>query len=604
MVFVKIKDWVPISGVTHTATRWQLCKDNTFATPSIDITSQDYLTFLVADMDIPVGVVYYVRAQRQFNDESANYWSEVITVTNTDAVNSSLIPIEDIAIEKPIIYITADDLKEENETFTVRTSKIRGNDGHIATHWFIYDGDDNLLYFKLYDTVNKESIVIPNNYMYRNKTRLVFKAIHCTSSGVESPVGSYTLELDNYNYEITSAVDQITPYLDYTLTYAAVDSDYPMGIKKIEIKDSNDETILYEKVVSETDKSIVVPWYIMSSGQTLIAAIYAINKNAELSVSKRVLYVQRGNVLDIQDVNHQYVKTYTDDTNLMNAMLIPNGACVFETANNVVPIPIVGSNQLHGLKMNTDKTYSNIGALTGITLMSDSNENLYARYLENRIFLIDTLNATGTPSFMVYRHTLKDDIYTLLGVVSRDDEVYPVGKNNAIVQISGTEFLYVPFGTASLKKLDISSLTVSNVNTVPLTDAGNVILVPMHNDKILCIGGSGFTNYVYNVSDGTFVEGVTTTPGTFINRALKVCNLVNGDSLIYKTDHIADDNNVAALYFNHITMLFEELTHSMDDEVVPTSHISLRAGDVLFYRYNNSIYSNVNTKITVESVFN
>lgn len=585
MVILKLNDWVPINGIEQTGTTWQLAADKDFVNIVAELpNSADKLTLCIFDtITVPSNLVYYARAKRHFNDVNSDYWTAVKKVINTD--NSVGILLEEpIVIEKPFVYIDDSFRDTLKATFTMKTSKFRGNDGHVCTHWLILSGVGKVLWSSIEDTVNLESIVVTKTADMVSKTRLKFVAIHVSTNNVESPVGDLSIELSNFNYEILSSLINIQALKDFVIEFNPIDTTKPTLIERVVVKDASDETILYS--TNNLTNKITVPWYVLIANADLLLYVYAYDNNGNLTYSVKNMAVKK-TAAGIEIIPEFVYDKVFNATGALDDVYIPNGVVAGEITNNIIYTPVFASSVGHKLVYDDVlKKYIDAGPNPTLSLLTSDVDNTYINYLESSLVLVDTNSSDGVPIFLVYKHNKGTDVFTLLHSKIRRDETTPVGKNNAIVQISSTAFIYSTHGSNLLRKYDISDNTLTDIGVIPLADYTNGAMFRISNNRVLIMGGSSFTDCIYKIDDNEFLDGISTVPGSFINRELKTHKLINNDVLIFKTDHLDGDTEHSVLYFNYNTSEFTVLDIVFEIDKFPKSTIGTLAGGIFLTRYN------------------
>lgn len=584
MIIALLKQWVPIDNIEHTSTTWLLSSDKECKEVIALIENSDKLNLIMFDVDVPLNTDVYVKATRHFNNGGADYSLDPVSVINTDK-QSAMILQEELFVDVPMVYVSKEDILSDAEKITIRTSKFRGNDGHMLTHWIVTDGCGRILFSKLYDSTNLDSIEIDNLASFKEKSRLVFMAIHVTSCGIESKVGSSIVEFSNFNFEVTSLLSEVSPLIDYKLTFGKINSDLPINLAKVAVYDLYTEENYIEQDMSETNLTLTIPWYLLSKNSVLGIKAYGYDNAGGYSNIRYKLAVQTNQLILPIDSEYVYKKN-VDLVSYVNPVKIPTYVSPTLTQEGDMLTPVYGSKLIHKLKFNeTTKKYVDAGEVKSLSLLNKDNTNTYLQYLENRLLLVDTVTYDGIPIFLVYKHNVSTDTYTLVNSLPRDDETISIGRTNAIVQVSPTEFIYNPQGLNKLRKYDIIENKLVDLKDIPVEGMTSSVVIKIAGDRLLVIGGPGFTNFVYDIQDNSFSAGNSTMPASFIGRELKSIRLINGDYLIYKTSYQEGDTDNSILYFNFNTSKFELLPIVFDTDKVPNTALLLTSGRILFYKY-------------------
>ena len=253
MLSISLKKWVPIGGIDHVKTDWELSIDPDFTQVVESKTTEDLNKDLFhSEYNVPVGLVYYVRAKRYFNNDTNTGWLDTLEVTSNNDEYSRMMLRDSIEIEQPILYVDIDEYKNDSPTFKVKSSSYRANnEEHLYSHWVITDFQDNLLFSKLYDSENLLSIDIQKNINIENRHNLKIMCVHVSSEGIESKPGVYLLNLEEYNFEIITDTSNVSPLLDLEIVVSPIDSTRPILIDRLElINVSTSEVVLNPILIS------------------------------------------------------------------------------------------------------------------------------------------------------------------------------------------------------------------------------------------------------------------------------------------------------------------------------------------------------------------
>jgi len=230
MITLKIKKWVPINNVDHIQTSWEVWGDAAM-TIKLDslYNSTEFLDIYYSNITPPTNAVYYIRAERFFNNNTSSGWSDLVPVRGSVEDNASTLLINvDVVIDTPMVYINEDEIKDKSKsTFTIKTSTFKSTlEGHSLTDWVIYNGTGDVVFASLADTTNLTSITINKaDINLYNLAMLKIIAIHGTGSGMTSRAGIRNIILSNnlFNYEITNTNNnRVYPYNDYIINFKKV----------------------------------------------------------------------------------------------------------------------------------------------------------------------------------------------------------------------------------------------------------------------------------------------------------------------------------------------------------------------------------------------
>ncbi len=579
MIVVKLKKWVPINGLEHLSTTWQIATDENFTNILEESENSDMLEMYYSDITVPVDVSYYVRAKRHFNDSLVDYWSEVITVSNIEEAYSAMLLEKDNVIDEPMIFLDINQFQNTEATFTVTTSSYRGIlDAHLYTHWILTDYNNKVIYSSLYDSVNKTSISIPKSINIADRSNLLIRAIHVASGGVESKIGMLDINVSEFNFDIVTKLTNVIPNTDLIVNIVPIDNTKSTMIEKIEITDPNTNEILLTPVMN--NNLFTIPWYMLGIESVININIYAFDKQAKYSKLIKRLTVDKYNK-ELKEPDYTYNITLSAKVSEVD-IHIPNFITSEYDVLGRLLSPKVNQNSISLLQY-TDGLIEDTGMiLNGVSLLNANNEGTYIKQFNTNMLLIDTFNNNDKPVFMVYTYNVHNNVYILDKTIERVEETSCIGRTNAIVQIDNRTFLYNPVGTDKIMKYDIVNNTISEINNIPLLNITKGIFIKLPNNRLLIAGGEDFNTVVYNIDTNKFSDGISSVPGLFVNTDLKVHELINGDSIIFRTSD--SDNEKSILYFDFETQKFvdNDLTFESD---FPTSTISTNKGDIYMSKY-------------------
>lgn len=566
MLSISLKKWVPIGGIDHVKTDWELSIDSDFTQVVESKTTEGLDKDLFhSEYNVPVGLVYYVRAKRYFNNDTNTGWLETLEVTSNNDAYSRMMLRDSIEIEQPILYVDINEYKNDSPTFKVKSSSYRANnEEHLYSHWVITDFQDNLLFSKLYDSENLLSIDIQKNINIENRHNLKIMCVHVSSEGIESKPGIYLLNLEEYNFEIITDTSNVSPLLDLEVKISAIDNSRPMLIDRLElINVSTSEVVLNPILVSN---KFTIPWYILKIGSVLDIYIYgrdirgAYNKYVKrLVVSK---YMKDNFMPDIK-----YSKVFTPyEENL--ELLVPNFVTSEFIVNDNFLTPLKGSDKVH-LISNVKNKLTNTGLIAkGMSLLNTNNTYTYLKRFNGYMVLVDTFDTYGKPMFMVYKYNVHSDDFTLIHSVIRYDEVMPLGKTNSILQITPEKFVYIPVGGNKLMEYDIVDNTITELGVVPLANFSNGFMIRISSDKIMISGGDGYKTTLYSIIDNKFEDFISLDNRDFMGTEVKSYELINRDTIILNTT--SPDVITKALYFNYnegVISYIDKLTTGKTDSI-------------------------------------
>ena len=545
---LELRPWVPIDDVEHTKTSWEFASDVDFE----DIVDSSYedevnLNIFYSFIDIPIGVKYYGRAKRHFSDDTESDWTQpkVIEVFE-DELNTTL-PL-DISVDVPIIYVDKDEVLH-NDSFTIKTSKFRGkNDGHHSTSWIIKDDRGNVIFRSMQDKDNKTSITVnKSDLTHVMFDRITILAIHNTLLGVESSVGKKEIVLYDVNFDVVSNVNNIMPYRDYELVLKKKITTNVTGIFRIELLNMKNE-LIYTKDFNTDVTNIIIPGGILNNNSEYILDIYVNITESTINAKRILLHTIEVGDNDVINPEYVYNKTveYLHD---VSSPLLEYGCSVKELTSGLIPF-IEDEEQGYRVKFNRDTLRMEDDVeLTGLNLDNSDNDNTFIKILNNNTVIVDTKNDDGDPTFKIFNYNPVNESMELVQTKTRDDEVDPIGKTNALVVLDNDNFIYMPTNSGKLIKYNIPDNELTELAMVPNKDMKDGVIFYIGSNRIMILGGSENSGYSYNINNKTFLETMKIEK-RFSDRPLKVIQLINNDYLIVRTTEKDEDENGDIMYYD------------------------------------------------------
>lgn len=560
MIKVKLKDWVEIYNLVHTSTIWELATDPQFK--NIIYTKEDtvHLSFFQYDIDIPLDMVYYLRARKQMNYGTNEVVSETIVIESQDTLRDNVILERDIGIDHPTVYVDPSDV-ETKDTIRITTSDFRANnDQHAYTHWIIEDGSGKVLFKSLYDKANLTSIYINNvGQPYSSKAKLVFRAIHGTKVGAESKIGNFTIFFKNVNFEIVQSLTKVTAQKDLVIKFRKIDPSIRLGISKIDIIDPSNDTTL-KTYYDITEEGITLNWWLLHQDTYIIMKIYAMDINENTVIVNKKISVQSYENEMVKDPFYKYDKVigsfYSTDEDESSDFYIPNHYISEALHNNNIPIPKRGVDEtrLYAYTLLPNKKLKLLGDFRGISIEKDKlKSGMLIKRINNDLVLIShTINDEGLNKheMMFYKHNVGSGDYSLIKKFVIDNEQYGLGYSNSLIQYDNKTLYYIPYKTDKLKKITLDMYTVEMVSedipyVVPyslkdLNDENHKYISPtmvrLDDGRILITGGYSAQSCTFDPYTNTFQESIFWEQESFVGNLLNSSSLINGDAIILKTE--------------------------------------------------------------------
>ena len=579
MIVNKIRPWVPINGITHDKTTWQISDHEDFSNILDEVQESDvWIDTYISVIDLPPGATYYVRAKRHFSSGDSSDWL-VKRIRKLDT--SGIYLADEISVDTPMVYVSKEDLLDNTKTtITVKSSSYRGKgDGHSYSNWVVVDNTGDILFNSIKDTTNLTEIEIEKSLLNVNKvSELRFYVAHGTGLGIESEFGYKNVKLDSFNFIIENNLNKIIPYNDYRIKITNINGE-PNNIYRWVLRDLNNN-IIWESNVNEITE-IVLKGDFLEPSSTYILDLYVKQYNADDRIKSITLQT-------LPKDEYKYIPNYKYD-NVLESILskpqfIQNDVITEEFYTGIVPVPKSGSNSCDYYEYNnSNNTLNTLSGLNILDIPTTNRDNIKIELLEDNKLLVDYLDNNGDPTFAIYKYNSFYQSTTLLRTIVRDDESNTTAFNNNLIFVNSKEAVYLPNQdtVTKLKKLNIETGEITELT--PLTSGnisgGNIAYIG--NGKILVIHTSFVNSMVYDINKNEWYFGPT-IPYEFKDRPLKQISLVNGNVLYIKTTDVENtDNNNVMIYdneyetFNIINIDNPSLTESYD------SVIKLKNGKVI-----------------------
>jgi len=581
---IKIKPWVVINGVQHTSTSWRIATDQAM-TNIIEEVLDDPVNIDVyySKITMPVNTTYYVSVKRGYTDStgltSSSAWTDGYPISN-DITDVGVITELDIVIDKPYVYLDKAAITDSTvSTITINTSIFRGiGDGHGYTSYLIYDGI-KLVGSYLKDSVNLTSITINKSDIgYDYIHNLVVKVIHGTLTGVESPVGSANVVLVKSNFVIDSNLTRVLPYVTNEILFSKVDATQPLGITRISILPQDESSVLYTTQVTGESLRYVLPTRLFGPNSSYVLAIKSTDGSNVVEFKYPISTITNLNSYNIQYdyvYNNTLVYDRPETTNLIESGVIyttlSNGKALgYDKGTNTVSMYDIDA---------TTKVPVNPVPINGLTaLVTTGNSDSYIEFRDDNHILLDVLDATGVPTFLLYKYNWVDNSAVLVGTLSRPTETKSVGYGNSIVRTGVDTYLYIATGSNVITELNTLTMTITTKYTIPNNTSLYNNIFPAGGDKYNIITGDA-TVLLYDLTRGDTVPGLTLPP-EFRTRELRVNSLINGDTVITTKTPVTGDTN-SVLHYELANSVMTEIAITSAGLVNYTSSILLSSGDLL-----------------------
>lgn len=588
MILAKLSEWDNSTGLEHTHTSWQVALDQDFNSLVSDEPNTKMVILYYSMVEVPKDATYYLRAKRHFNDGSEGTWCDPIEINNIEESYGNMLLGKDPTITQPYVYVEKDDIMSANEDLTIRTSTFQSNtDTHDATHWLVYDGDDNLLFSSMFDKENLTSITISNLIIFKQKEKLKFVAIHRGTSGVESKHGKKIIKLaDDYGFKVYTNLYNVPVLETLNVTFEPNNGKNTVNINRVELANfDTNETIT--TLVKSTSNTWVIPYFYMKANAKYKLKVYTNNAyNNQLDVVYLTVSVTDIKKVVVKDEKYEYKQEVIHMQNTVSKLnIIPDNVYTESMFNNLILIPDFESKKIKLFKHFKSGNsylleYQNIYA-EGITL-PDSNDygDVLIKVINNNRILMDMLNEDGKPTFYVYEYNISNSTFSLLNTLTRDDETSTLGKSFAFAQISIDKIIYNINGTNKLVEYDMVNNSKTNLPDIPLANITKAVVIRCRNNRLFIGNGVSYDAVLFNYEKLDYESGYVFGPSTFLGRDLRTIPLINGGTLVIKYDleDIQDDGSLS--YYDYNKAMFKTL-HIPFGKTLPTSAILLNTGEIL-----------------------
>ena len=538
MISCSINKWTNDDKLKHTSTVWVLARD-----PELKdvIDRQEYTddkgkTTYRSSITVPVNSTYYIQAERKFAaSPNANHKLPIRKVRNTETPINNLILPASIKIEQPFVYINETDFKDTDvPDFAVHTSEFRcTTGGHDSTHWIVMNASKEIIFKSLYDKFNKTSIRLDKSQDILNRTKVTIMAIHVSDNGVESEPGISYIANNQFSFDIEGERDNLLPYQDASLLISPASARNT--IVSVYLNDQSNLTgkDAYNITPAKGSNNIVIPGDMLTYGSKYFLDIYCYSTSGEY-LQRRYPITVRVNDINNSLINHSYFKRI-EDQDVISNLDFPNAYVTQEMVNGQILMPRAGVDKLYKYNLKTIATMTgsklslvlgdnNLGeGVSGVGLLSTSTDNMYIKFLNDNILLIDMYNKDTFPEFMVYTYDPVLNTYTLLQTCVRKEEKLPIGYNNNVFQVSEDVIWYLPPGSPTTQGI-IYSYTIS-------TNGYDSYTHGLGDSKEYQLIGfiPGETNNLKICSDDVTFEAKINTPDTKADVDLKL-EEIDGDS--------------------------------------------------------------------------
>lgn len=580
-IVVNLEPWPEDSPVSHDSTIIYIKDENRNVVGTDTITGLVY----VKEIDIPIGYTYYVVAERQFSLKDStfdisniNYQSEEFVIANNESEISNMLLATDVVIDTPYIFVNRDEIKDSTkDTFTITSSKYSGvGDGHTFTHWIIKSNGE-IKFRQLRDNNNKTSIEVNKNIV-KNLNSFEIICIHC-SNNIESDMGILKVTLNTLNFELENNTIGIVT-TGSRIKVKRLDNTKSIGLTKILFKHKDEIVkIITTNPLLENDFEYIIPYGVLELKRDMVVELYGNDISGELGKkSYKIDVIDSLYDNDSSLTDYKYNMTFTDSTTLGNLPIM-----VADSFKSKIVIP--GDGILDLYLVDEEGGFKFEQTIQSLSIGDIKKDNIYSRYTDDNYLIIDVEIAnTNTPRFIIFKHNILNNTFSLVNVIDRTDEIVSLGYNNSIEFINSDEFIYTPYGSNELKKVNYKTGIITNLASIPEPTIDGATIIKMFDNNILVLSNVNHHTYIYNVEKNEYRNGISIPYEKLMKRTLKKVDLINGDRLLISIDDETSDGTIG--WFNSTDSTLSLLDNKL---INISSNYSL-------YRKNNEIFIGI-TKI-------
>lgn len=572
MITLRISNWPVIEGLGHTSTTWQISDKTDFVLLLDEVVeSNEFLNVYRTNIVVPIGKEYYARAKRFFSNGSSGEWiGPIKIISNESGDNVDIKPF--VIIEEPSVRLEIDEI---NNLIKIKSGSFRCDvDGHKSTCWVLKDSLNRVLYRNMYDTVNKREITIDSTNIINNTNKLIAEVCYVSTNDFESHFGKYIMELNKFNFEITSNLNSVPINEDLEIKFKPYSGHLHKLIKYKIHTDENE--LISGGILNDNSDNIIVSRSLLRSNTSYILKLYS----SELpdDVNKTIFYTSSNETTYRIDRKFKYTASYIDTKiTLSNLRSIVSEQLV----DNSLPFINRGTNRLTLMDYRRDLNNiveSNVsqGFLNDIPYLN--NDGLVVKVINNSKILINYINNDNKREFIVYDYNYKKVISSIV----REDEAlvntFNIEKNFTIGLNEKVYYFTKVDDVVKFRCYDILTNTITDLTDRPDIDRLDVNVAYIGNDRILSFNGSLNKRlaYLYDISDNVWYD-VNVVPERYTN--LNLISLVRKDGKV-ASFNVSDDTN-DVLVFDPKDNTFEIEVNDLDDTIDLDSVVRLRNGDFL-----------------------
>lgn len=611
MIVFTLEKFVANSGTaTQIGTTFTLARDDKFLdivhTERID-QPNDFHKFIYEPMLVP-DVNYYIKARRHFSESNLDHDTPSKIVRFDKVRSEAMIYNRDNIVETPWLDVNEKELMDpDSNEFTISGSEFKSNmSGHEYSHWIVTDGNDQVLFTSIEDRENKRSIRVTKTPIITSKTKLICYLIYGSGVGIESEVSKVEVELQKYNYEVVSDIENIPSGVAYDLTLRRLNSSAKMNISKIEVVKPDTTEVLYSVVNTDEQESLTfsLPWYLFRHNSMVQVIITALDVKDGVGHNRINLYTSSNTIRELEDPSYKYIGKFKTIGKTTEADYC-DSVCSMELPEGYIPMPMNNSSQLLKFKFENDKLVNTGEALKGVSLLSINNSGTFIKYTENNLLVIDGWRDMGSdkePVFLVYRHNTHSDTYDLLSMIEHpENDKNTTARNGSLAQLDESTFVYLPAFGSKLYKLDVISGKCTVLEELVSDKKGTEYykaFIKLPNQRLVIQHGDESSMWKYEIMKMTFEKSISLDPNSFTKTEINSRFLPNGDNLIFKTKQNTTDTDPSLMVYSYRDHKYKTIDVTFEAGEFPNGSILLLNNDVILTKRKNNGPGSNDTYIT------
>ena len=275
MLSTRILDLDIGPNVTHLATDWEIATDTLFVNKvASSINDTVNLTSIVFDIIVDPTIKYYARARSLIDPGGYTVWGNIDTFTPKD--------INDIEADVDLpTYVTLPTISTTDYTnvfpttlFTITLSGYAntGPASHDSTTWIIEDIHGNVVYSRLKDKFNKNSLTFTDVILESRKLYRI-KAIYHSTSNDSSQIATMTVSTDSNRYtRVISSLSGMDSTIANSIKLNFVPNVTSTVWEIIRIID-NQATSVYSNTLTESVFDIIIPANTLTNNQLYLLKV-------------------------------------------------------------------------------------------------------------------------------------------------------------------------------------------------------------------------------------------------------------------------------------------------------------------------------------------